>query len=133
LTGKTFALDRGQPSREGAAIVFDDDADEAFNRAEDDAVEHDRLDLLALFIDIVAAEAVREVHIELNRAALPSPAHRIAELEVELRAVEGAVARVDFVGMARIFAGLGQRGFGLIPEFDRADIVFLRTGRKNDV
>lgn len=56
-------LGRGKPGREGATIVFDQDAKEALDRAEDDAVKHDRFDFLAVFIDIEAAEAVREVDV----------------------------------------------------------------------
>jgi len=127
VDGQDVALNRSEPSREGAAIVLGDDADEAFDGTEDDTVKHDRFFLLAVLIDVIAAEAVRQVDVELNGATLPSATHRILEFEVKFRAIEGAVARVDFVAVAAVFAGLGQRGFGFIPELDRSDVVLFRT------
>ena len=38
--------------------------------------------------------------VELNRAALPLAAERVGDVEVDLRAVERAVAGVDRVGLA---------------------------------
>ena len=75
-------LNRGEPSGESPAVILDEDADEALDGAEDDAVEHDRLNLLAVLIDVGAAEAVRQVDVELDGPALPCSAHGVLELEV---------------------------------------------------
>ena len=59
-------LDGREPSGEGAAIVLGDDADEALDRAEDNAVQEVRFLLFAVLIDREAAEAVRQIDIELE-------------------------------------------------------------------
>jgi len=76
---------------------------------------------------------VGEVDVELNGAALPSPAHAVLQFEVEFRAIESAIARIDRIFVAGVLAGLGQDGFGFVPIFDRADIVFLGAGRQDDL
>ena len=94
-------------------------------------MKHDRFNVFAIFINIETAEAVRQVDVELNRAALPGTSHGVAEFEIEIRSVESAIARVDLIFMTRIFAGLRQNLFGFIPEGDLADKI-IGAGRKND-
>src|SRR3546814_1765104 len=47
---------RGEPERETAGMVFDQDAEKALERAEDRAVEHDRALLRSVFGDIRRSE-----------------------------------------------------------------------------
>src|ERR1700746_3703895 len=88
-------LHRRQPQRETTGIVFDQDADETLHRAEDRPLEHDRGMAHAILADIDGSEPPRHVEIKLNRAALPLPAERVAEVEFELRPVERALAGVE--------------------------------------
>ena len=101
--GQEFDLYRSEPYGEGAGIVFDEDAQEAFNAAEAGTVYHDWAMLLAVFADIGHVEAFRHEHIKLDRTALPSTADGILDVEVELRTVESAVAFVDLVRNVSVF------------------------------
>ena len=75
--------------------ILDQDAEEALHRAADGAVHHDRLLLLPVLVDIEGAEPLRQVEVDLRRAALPFAADGVAQDIFELRPVEGALARVD--------------------------------------
>ena len=73
-----------------------------------DAVNHDRAMLLAVRAGVLELEALGQLHIELNGAALPGTADGVCQMEVELRAVERAVALVDNVVLADLGDGLGE-------------------------
>ena len=78
--------------------MLDQDADKALHRAEDRAVQHDRRVPPAILADIDRAEPLGHVEIELQGAALPVAAERVAQDEFELRPVERALAGVERVG-----------------------------------
>src|SRR3954454_10818887 len=86
-------LDRRQPEREAAGMMLDQDSDEALERADDRPMEHHRNVLLAILADVGGAEQPRHDIVELKRAALPRPPDRVGQVEFELGAVEGALAR----------------------------------------
>jgi hypothetical protein len=65
------ALHRRQPDRELAAVVLDQQADEALERAEDRAVDHRRPVQRVVLAGVLEAEALGEVEVELHRAELP--------------------------------------------------------------
>ena len=75
-----------------AGIVLDQDADEALERAEDRAVQHHRPVPRTVLADIGGVEALGQHVVELQRAALPGAADGVLEVELELRAIEGALA-----------------------------------------
>ena len=54
--------------------MLDQNADEALNAAEHHAMDHDWAVLLAVRARIFELEALRQLKIELDRAALPSSA-----------------------------------------------------------
>ena len=103
-------LDRREPDREAPGMMLDQDADEAFERAEDRAVEHEGAVLLPVFPDVLRPQALGQVRVHLEGAALPLPTDGIGQFEVELRPVEGAFARVDLVVVAHAQDRLFQRG-----------------------
>ena len=72
-----------------------------------DAVNHDRALAAAVHIHILQVEVQRHLEVQLNRAALPGTTEAVAQVEVNLRAVERTVALVDDVGHTELF----QRGF----------------------
>ena len=51
--------------------------------------------------DVLQIEPLRQLVVELDRRALPLPADRVGDVEVDLRPVERAVAFVERVGLAR--------------------------------
>src|SRR5579872_3790815 len=92
---------RREPEREVATVVFDQHAQEALRRTGDGAVQHDRRALLALLVDILAAEPRRLDEIDLDRADLPLAAENVVRHEVGLRAVERRLAGRLVVSDAR--------------------------------
>ena len=46
-------------------------------------------------IDIGAVKALRQVHIHLDRTALPYTSQAVLDVEIQLRSIERAVARID--------------------------------------
>jgi hypothetical protein len=88
-------LHRREPERHMAGEVLDQDAEEALHRAADGAVDHDRLLLFGVLVDIEGAEALRQVEVDLRGAALPFPADGVLKRVFEFRSVEGPLARQD--------------------------------------
>ena len=72
-----FYLNGSEPQRKCSGIVFDQDTEEAFDRAEQRAMNHQRLVASAIGADIFEAEARGQVEIELHSGELPGPADGI--------------------------------------------------------
>ena len=62
----------------------------------------------------------RHLVVELDRRALPLPADRVGDVEVDLRPVERAVALVDRVGLAGALERRLELRLGVIPGRDLA-------------
>ena len=84
--------------------MLDQDADEALERADDRAVEHDRAMLLAVLADVGRIEPLGQHGVGLDRADLPGAADRVGQVELELGRIEGAFAGqlfpAEFLGVA---------------------------------
>ena len=89
--------------------MLGDDADEALDGAEHNAVDHDGAVLLAVRAGVLKLEALGQLHVELDGAALPGTAEGVLKMEVQLRAVECAVALIDNVALAHLGDGFLQR------------------------
>ncbi len=121
-------LDRRQPRREGAGVVLEQHAEEALDRAEQGAVDHDRALARAVGADVLQAEALRLVEVHLDGRQLPLAADGVTDLDVDLRAVEGAAALVDLVGQAARASSAGpQRLGGVLPVLVGADRLARRV------
>src|SRR4030095_16858600 len=88
---------RGQPERERAGVMLDQDGDKPFEAAEDCTVNDDRPVLGVVGADVLQVEVLRLLIIELNRRALPFAPDRIRDVEIDLRSVERSVAFVQRV------------------------------------
>ena len=66
--------DRSKPRRKLTGIVFKQHADEAFQAADDCAVEHHRSGSAVAFGHIFGTEASRHLEVDLDRTALPPAA-----------------------------------------------------------
>ena len=84
--GQDDGLDRRQPQWEGAGEVLDQDGDEPLEAAENGAVNHHRPVLGVVGADVLQVEALRRDVVQLDRGALPLPADRVGDVEVDLRA-----------------------------------------------
>src|SRR5438876_4696082 len=102
-------------------VMLDEDAGEAFERAEHGAVDHYRHGLLTVRRDIEGAEPPRQIEIDLDGAALPVPPDGVAQHIFELRPVEGALSRVQLIAEAGSLNRALQRRFSLVPHLIRTD------------
>ena len=75
--------------------MLDEDAGEAFERAEHRAVQHHRRHLVGMFVDVERAEPAGQVEVDLHGAALPVAADAVAQHIFKLWPVEGAFAFVE--------------------------------------
>src|SRR5690606_38725544 len=109
-------LSRCQPCREGTFVVLDQNADEAFEGAEDRPMQHDRMLAIVVFADVFGTKTDRQVEIELQRTALPDTPQAILQRKLDLRTIESTLARLQIVWQASTVERRGQRRFGAIPE-----------------
>jgi len=86
----------------------------------------------AVSADIGHVKLLGHLEVELYRAALPCTSYAVFEVEVDLRAVEGAVARVELVGRARLFKRLFEALFGEVPKLRVAHRI-LGARRELDI
>ena len=77
--------------------MLDRHAEEAFEAAQDGAVQHHGNPAAAVFRDVFGVQPFRQHEIDLQGAALPVAADRVAQHELQLGAVEGAFAGVQMV------------------------------------
>ena len=113
-------LDRRQPERKRPGVVLDQDRDEPLEAAEDRPVDDDRPVLGVVGADVFQVEPLRQLVVELDRRALPLPADRVGDVEVDLRPVERAVALVDRVGLAGALERRLELRLGVVPGRDLA-------------
>ncbi len=108
--------------------MLDQDADEALERAEDRAVEHDRAVTLAILADVAGVQPLGQHAVGLDGADLPGPADRVGQVEFELGRIESALARqffpAEFFGRAAARDDrFAQLGLGLVPHFLAAEAL----------
>ncbi len=108
-------LPRRQPEREAPGVVLDQEADEALEDAEDRPVQHHRPVPRPVLADVGGVEPLGQHVVELEGAALPGAADGVGQVELELRAVEGALAGGVVEGEAVGVERLGQRRLGAVP------------------
>ncbi|MNC40745.1 hypothetical protein D3C75_894740 [compost metagenome] len=99
-------LGRRQPGREGTLVVLDEDPDETLEGTEHGTVQHHRVLAAIILTDVLGPEADRQIEVELQGTALPDSPQAILQRELDLRAVEGALARLQLPRQA----GVVQRG-----------------------
>src|SRR6516225_5107606 len=114
-------LKRRQPQRKTSGIMLDQYGDKPFHRAENRPVNHHRGMAPAILADIDGPEPSRHIEIELDRAALPLAAERVAKVELEFRPVKRALARVERIGEAGRLDRRFQIALGAVPDRITAD------------
>ena len=82
--------------------MLDQDTDETLDGTEAYTVDHDRSVLLTVSSDVLEFETLRKLEVKLDRTALPCSADRIYQMEVDLRAIECAVAFVDHIVESKV-------------------------------
>src|SRR4029077_17926850 len=109
-------------------MVLDQYAEQARDRADDRAVEHDRGVPRVVIAYVFGAEASRHAEVDLHGAALPDAADAVLQRVLDLRAVERAPARRDGKLQATFLERRFQGRLGLVPSLVGAD-ASLRTSR----
>ena len=109
--------------------MLEQNADEAFERAEHGAVQHHRRDLVRVIVDIKRAQSPRQVEIDLHGTALPVAADRIAQDVFELRPVERAFSLIDGPRAPGCLERREQRCLRLLPNFIAADALLRPVGK----
>jgi hypothetical protein len=113
--------------------VLGEDGEEAFDGAEQRAVDHHRPVALVVGADVFEPEALRELEVELDGRHLPGAPDGVARLHRHLGAVEGTPALVHHqfeLGIERD----GPQGFGgLSPFLVGADRFARRLRRELEV
>jgi hypothetical protein len=87
-------LQWGEPKRQMTAVMLDENADEALERAEHRPVQHHRGDFVRMLVNIECTQTAWHVEVNLYGAALPITANGIVQYIFELRPVEGPFALV---------------------------------------
>ena len=101
--GDDHGLHRGQPGRERAAVMLDQDAEEPLHGSQNGAMHHVGAAASSLVVLVGEVEALRQVEVELDGGALPSPAQGVGDVDVNLGAVESAAALVHGEGQVTGF------------------------------
>src|ERR1035437_9061848 len=122
----------GEPEREVAARVLDEDAEEPFERAENGAMEDHRAVFDAILRDVVQVEELRQVEVALDSPELPRSSKGVVYMEVDLRSVERTVARRYHVWAARRLDRRLENRLGSVPNLVGAD-PFLGPEAEGDV
>ncbi len=107
---KRLNLHGSQPGGELARKVLDQNTDEALDGAEAHAMQHMGRFLVPSCVRVLQVKVERHLEVELDGAALPCTTERVLQMEVDLRAVERAVALVDLVVLAQLLES-GARVF----------------------
>ncbi|RUP48071.1 hypothetical protein BC936DRAFT_145001 [Jimgerdemannia flammicorona] len=102
-----------RPERPFPAEVLDKDGHHALDGAEDGAVDDDgtgvgRVGVRHVVGTVLELEPLGELEVQLDRRALVLAFQRIADRNVNLRAVEGAVAGVQLPTAAKGVQGVGE-------------------------
>ncbi len=113
-------LGRGQPQGEGAGIVLDQYAQEPLDGAEQCPVQQHGTLLGAVLLGIFRVQPFGQDEVQLQGAALPGAADGVAQVELQLGAIEGAFAREQFDLHAGGARGAFQLGLGHVPHLVRA-------------
>ena len=109
--------------------MLDEDGDEALERSVDRPVQNCRPVLGVVLADVGEVESRRRVVIELDGAELPLAPDAVGDLEVDLRAVKRAIARLQLVRTSQRVERAAKERLGAIPQDVIADPL-RRTGRE---
>ena len=113
--GDDDGLHRGEPEGEGAGVVLDEVGHHALHGADDASMDDHRPVLRAVLADVGDIELVGQVEVDLDGRERLLPAHRIAELDVQLRPVERGFAYRLGEGQVEFGHRLAQHRLGHLP------------------
>ena len=104
--------------------MFDKDANKPLQGTEKCTVQHNGpLVPTPIFIHITNIKPLRQVHIDLQGATLPIPTNGVAQYELKLRTVEGALSREEDVVQAHNIERITECALELVPNFVTTNAV----------
>lgn len=135
-------LARAEPEGPFACKVLREDTNHTLETTQDSTVNHDRSGIthgqvllntgtvggrLILGLDVSKLESLRQVEIQLDRAALVVSSQGVVYSDVNLRAVESTIARILLPfganSLRERVKGILELGFGHIPHGNVANIL----------
>ena len=102
--------------------------EEAFDGAEQRAVDHHRTLVRAIGGDVFELETFRKVEVELDGGHLPGTSDGVTGLHGDLRTVEGCAARIVDQVQTGFLGDLGQRVGGFLPNLVGTDVLVRILG-----
>ncbi len=121
--GDDHRLHRGQPQRECPGKMLNQNAAEAFDAAEQRAVDHQWPFARVVAVNVFNVEALRQVRVNLHCAQLPVALQGIAEDQIQLGAIKCRLAFLHCVAHPHLLAGVDDGVCGVFPQFVRAHIL----------
>ena len=118
-----------QPHRKRTREVFNENRDKPFDGARHRAMDDHGPMRCVVVAGVGQVEPLRRVVIQLNRPQLPRPTNAVGHIEIDFRAVERAIAFLQFVFAASGLERRPQRGFGAIPQGVGADTLGRARGK----
>src|SRR4051812_40214775 len=94
-------LNRTQPYRQRASMMFEQHTEKPLHASEQCPVDHVRTMRGAVLSDVGQVEPLRQIEIKLNCTELPWPSDGILHDQIDLRAVKRAIGRVDLIWNSR--------------------------------
>ena len=95
--------------------MLDQHGHEAFVRAVNRTVNHDRPMGVAVLADVLELEPLGLLKIQLRRVELPGSPERVLDVDVDLRTVERALAVLDLVRQFVLLESRLEVRFGTFP------------------
>ena len=92
-------------------------------------MHHDRTVLFTVLAHVGQIEALGQREVHLNGGALPLTADAVKKLDVDLGAVEGAIALIDIVGQVEFFHGQASSVPMLLSGRVEISILYLKPKR----
>ena len=92
-------------------------------------MNHDRTVVFAVCAGVFQLKPLRHLHVQLDGTALPGPAKAVLQMEVNLRAIESAVALVNHIFFVQLLQGSNQAVGGDFPIFVASDVIFRHGGQ----
>ena len=113
-----MTISRGE--QELASKVLREDGGHSLHTAKDRTVDHDWVLFLALLVYVSQVEPPGQLEVKLDGGALVLPLERVLQGDVDLGAVEGAVAGVELPRQSSAIQGGGEICLCLVPHLKKS-------------
>ena len=95
--------------------MLNQDTDETLDGTEYHAVDHDRAVLLAVCSHVLQFKTLGQLEVQLNGSALPGTANAVYQMEINLRAIERAVALIYYIRHTQLVQSVSKACCSHLP------------------